>query len=668
MNSSIKCAGFVQTYFDLEYESTSWVTRSCYITATINTVSAVPATFLNLLVIAAIIRSSTLRTPSFLLICSMAVSDFLVGLLFQPRFTVLRVAEIEGNFDLYCSAANLSSFGNVMVLASVMMAAMISVDRYLALHLQMGYQTVVTKSRVLKMLFLLWTLAIVLGAVMPLISIAAANNVLVFLTWPALLLAVISYLKCCHTLRRFYRQQEKQDDHEVRNKGCVPGRITPLIRFISGSKSNPSNHIALGNRIVSDIQIAPRDQDPTSDNHVLQWKDVTRFQKFNIIQDPNNQDYINDVCIGNPTDPSRPHIDTPTLPAYTFTSHSNAMKSNTNTTTPHIDTTTLPADTFTSHSNAMKSNTNTTKTHTDTLISNSDSAISLECITLHLNITTHPMDATTPDIVTHNDPHTPHSDFTTDRTDTNSPYITTIPNTDFATPHTVSTTTQTAPNTPNSESNLSDASPTSLHVSPTTTYLGPTSSNTFPNFYRTSSTTSSNLTITNHKRPGSSRRRKSIRVEYAPLNFESDRRSNPDRSQVVPNSNKSTEDIRDSQKVNPDTNLNMTEDSGVSQRVNPDTKQSKGGSRVSHKKLYLKYEKVFNTMSIIVALLFACYTFYFIITPILYYQVGFNGKVKFISDLGMLLVLLNSTLNPIIYIMRMRELRRSCFSLLRLYT
>ncbi|XP_048583402.1 histamine H2 receptor-like [Nematostella vectensis] len=186
MNSSISCIGYIKAYFLFEYEPTSWVTRSCYVTATISTISAVPATFLNLLVIAAIARSSTLRSPSFLLICSMAVSDLLVGLLFQPRFTVLRVAEAMGDFDVYCHAAYLASFGNVVIMMSVMTVAMISIDRYLALHLKNRYKVVVTKGRVVKTLLLLWTLSICLGAVMPLISITVSNVLLVTLIWPVL--------------------------------------------------------------------------------------------------------------------------------------------------------------------------------------------------------------------------------------------------------------------------------------------------------------------------------------------------------------------------------------------------------------------------------------------------------------------------------------------------
>ncbi|XP_048577971.1 uncharacterized protein LOC5510454 isoform X2 [Nematostella vectensis] len=134
MNDTRLCPDYLQKYFAEQYDPASWLTRAEYVNLIINTLSTVPAIFLNLLVIAATLRSDTLRSPSFLLICSMAVSDFLVGVLLQPRFTVLRVAEITVDLDLYCRAAQLHFVINVFMLASLLTAMLISVDRYLALH------------------------------------------------------------------------------------------------------------------------------------------------------------------------------------------------------------------------------------------------------------------------------------------------------------------------------------------------------------------------------------------------------------------------------------------------------------------------------------------------------------------------------------------------------
>ncbi|EDO38848.1 predicted protein [Nematostella vectensis] len=86
MNDTRLCPDYLQKYFAEQYDPASWLTRAEYVNLIINTLSTVPAIFLNLLVIAAILRFDTLRSPSFLLICSMAVSDFLVVAFRYKRF------------------------------------------------------------------------------------------------------------------------------------------------------------------------------------------------------------------------------------------------------------------------------------------------------------------------------------------------------------------------------------------------------------------------------------------------------------------------------------------------------------------------------------------------------------------------------------------------------
>ncbi|XP_032235496.2 uncharacterized protein LOC5510454 isoform X1 [Nematostella vectensis] len=202
MNDTRLCPDYLQKYFAEQYDPASWLTRAEYVNLIINTLSTVPAIFLNLLVIAATLRSDTLRSPSFLLICSMAVSDFLVGVLLQPRFTVLRVAEITVDLDLYCRAAQLHFVINVFMLASLLTAMLISVDRYLALHKGKRYTAIVTRGRTIRALVMAWIISICFGAIVPVVSIFLSVVFLACFGFILVVVIIFCYIMCCYTLRQ----------------------------------------------------------------------------------------------------------------------------------------------------------------------------------------------------------------------------------------------------------------------------------------------------------------------------------------------------------------------------------------------------------------------------------------------------------------------------------
>ena len=97
----------------------------------------------NALVLAAIIRTPSIRsTPHMIMLCSLAVSDFLVGLIAQPVYIAKEVTKEELLNNLVVTVA----FSVCVV--SVLTMTTLSVDRFLALHYHMRYATLVTESRV----------------------------------------------------------------------------------------------------------------------------------------------------------------------------------------------------------------------------------------------------------------------------------------------------------------------------------------------------------------------------------------------------------------------------------------------------------------------------------------------------------------------------------------
>ena len=116
----------------------------------VNALSAIFSTISNLLVLLAIKRSSSLQTPSYVLLSALAFSDFAVGCVVQPLYIAFRVAELTGASTVYCGFGiaydmSASFFGGI----SFLTITSISVDRFLALYLRQRYRVVVTRKRAL---------------------------------------------------------------------------------------------------------------------------------------------------------------------------------------------------------------------------------------------------------------------------------------------------------------------------------------------------------------------------------------------------------------------------------------------------------------------------------------------------------------------------------------
>ena len=104
----------------------------------------------NSLVIAAILRTPTLRSPSTTLLCSLAVSDLLVGLVVQPVY----IAKELTYYPLLTYVWSFMTYGTCGV--SLCTMTTISLDRFAALHYHMRYVTMVTTTRVVYALVIAW--------------------------------------------------------------------------------------------------------------------------------------------------------------------------------------------------------------------------------------------------------------------------------------------------------------------------------------------------------------------------------------------------------------------------------------------------------------------------------------------------------------------------------
>ncbi|KAM9710575.1 trace amine-associated receptor 13c-like [Menidia menidia] len=115
---------------------------------------------LNLLVIISVSHFRKLHTPTNIILLSLAVSDFLMGLLLMP-VEILRNTACWFLGDFLCSLYNSLSF--VITSASVGDMVLISVDRYVAICDPLHYSSRVNENRVKFCVCLCWFCSICFG-------------------------------------------------------------------------------------------------------------------------------------------------------------------------------------------------------------------------------------------------------------------------------------------------------------------------------------------------------------------------------------------------------------------------------------------------------------------------------------------------------------------------
>ena len=147
--------GSVDHHSDIEDNSTpgTIVIINCVLNAPLMLISILG----NALVLAAIIRTPSIRSTSMIMLSSLAVSDLLVGLIVQPIFIALQLTNdrfVDNVFDMT---------GPPLCAVSLFTITAITVDRFLALHYHMRYASLLTESRVKYSLVFIWLIAFFLS-------------------------------------------------------------------------------------------------------------------------------------------------------------------------------------------------------------------------------------------------------------------------------------------------------------------------------------------------------------------------------------------------------------------------------------------------------------------------------------------------------------------------
>lgn len=108
----------------------------------------------NTLILSAILRTPSLRSPSTIFMCSLAISDLLVGIIVQPVYIAY---ELKQEPPLTFAIKVLFIFTGVVSLCTM---TAISVDRFMALQFHLRYQCLMTGKRAMYTSLSLWLFGI----------------------------------------------------------------------------------------------------------------------------------------------------------------------------------------------------------------------------------------------------------------------------------------------------------------------------------------------------------------------------------------------------------------------------------------------------------------------------------------------------------------------------
>ena len=132
----------------------------------INAFSSYTAIMLNSVTIYAMSKSSLMPKPLKILLLSLAVSDLGVGLLVQPFAIELLVKWVQRNNPSCTTYASFTIILTLFSYASFFSVMVISADRFLAIHLHLRYQELVTYKRVVCATISIWILSTFLSLVL----------------------------------------------------------------------------------------------------------------------------------------------------------------------------------------------------------------------------------------------------------------------------------------------------------------------------------------------------------------------------------------------------------------------------------------------------------------------------------------------------------------------
>ena len=186
---------------------------------------------LNIVTIHAIRKTALLPKPLRTLLLSLAASDVGVGLLVQPLYisTLVSLSKQKRIDCIYYKG--LSAVISFFCRSSFFTVVIISVDRFLAVHLHLRYQELVTHRRVIAVVISIWLLSASISYIVFWNPLLFSSQVIgLVITTLCLILVVIVYWRIYIVLKRHKNQIEGLQIQEVQ-QGVQNGDLSNFLKL-----------------------------------------------------------------------------------------------------------------------------------------------------------------------------------------------------------------------------------------------------------------------------------------------------------------------------------------------------------------------------------------------------------------------------------------------------
>lgn len=193
------------------------------ITAIINALFAFTAFFGNALILAALKKTTSLHSASNSLLCSLALSDLMVGLVVQPMHVIYCVYGVIGGPRVRCYSRIIFAWtSDYFIAVSFLTIVAISLDRYLTLCQRHAYRSAMTPGRTRAVIAVLWVLCLSfpLGRFVS-SSIPMILSSVVFLVF--LVIPSYAVFKIYHFFKQHELQISSQFQNHPRNNSKMAG-------------------------------------------------------------------------------------------------------------------------------------------------------------------------------------------------------------------------------------------------------------------------------------------------------------------------------------------------------------------------------------------------------------------------------------------------------------
>ena len=198
---------------DTNFDNAGYFFVTNIITAVVNFVISLTTVLGNFFIILAYQRTPSLHCPANTLVCCLALSDFTVGLVAQPSFVAHKIGEVQHKLNMYCVTRIVTeTSGYIACGVSILTLTAISIERYLAVHLHLRYNEIVTNFRALVTVGLLWSvLGLTAGSRFFVRDGKNFNAITVPILFSSLIITVWAYSRIYKQVRRHHRSIQDQE-------------------------------------------------------------------------------------------------------------------------------------------------------------------------------------------------------------------------------------------------------------------------------------------------------------------------------------------------------------------------------------------------------------------------------------------------------------------------